>query len=178
MSLSRFFGFHSPEAAAGHAETDTVRKITQALDRLAPDRARYIAAFAYILGRVATSDLSVSETEIREMEHLVMEVGGLPEEQAIIVVQIAKTRSVLFGATENFLVTREFAGISSREEKLRLLECLFAVSASDDGISAVEDNEIRQISSELQLEHRDYIAVRYKFRDRLTVLRKPEGASE
>jgi hypothetical protein len=112
------------------------------------------------------------------MERLVMEVGGLPEEQAIIVVQIAKTRNKLFGATENFLVTREFNEIATRDDKLKLLECLFAVSASEDDISTVEDNEVSQIASELQLEHRDYIAVRYKFRDRLKVLRKPEEAAE
>lgn len=178
MLLAKLFGFRPDQNAAQHGETETVRKITQALDRLDPARARFIAAFAYILGRVALADLAISETEVREMERLVMEVGGLPEDQAIIVVQIAKTRNALFGATENFLVTREFAGMTSREEKLRLIECLFAVSASEDGITTMEDNEIRQIASELQLEHRDFIAVRYKFRDQLIVLRKPEPDQE
>lgn len=178
MLLAKLFGFQPDQNAAQHGETETVRKITQALDRLDPARARYIAAFAYILGRAALADLTVSETEVRQMEQLVMEIGGLPEDQAIIVVQIAKTRNALFGATENFLVTREFAGMASREDKLRLLDCLFALSASEDGISTMEDNEIRQIASELQLEHRDFIAVRYRFRDKLNVLRKPEQEPE
>jgi uncharacterized tellurite resistance protein B-like protein len=178
MFLAKLLGLDSDAPARAHGDTEAVRKITQALDQMEPARARYIAAFAYILSRVAYADMNISPREVAEMERLVMEVGGLPEEQAIIVVQIAKTRNKLFGATENFLVTREFNEIATREDKLKLLECLFAVSASEDDISTIEDNEVSQISSELQLEHRDYIAVRYQFRDRLRVLRKPEEASE
>jgi uncharacterized tellurite resistance protein B-like protein len=178
MFFAKLLGLDADGPARAHGDTEAVRKITQALDQMEPARARYIAAFAYILSRAAYADMNISSGEVAEMERLVMEVGGLPEEQAIIVVQIAKTRNKLFGATENFLVTREFNEIATREDKLKLLECLFAVSASEDDISTVEDNEVRQIASELQLEHRDYIAVRYKFRDRLKVLRKPEEASE
>ncbi len=178
MSLWKLFGLQPSETAPPAGETETVRKITKALDQMEPDKARFIAAFAYILGRVANADLSISTSEVSAMERLVMDAGGLPEEQAIIVVQIAKTRNHLFGATENFLVTREFTRIASRDEKLRLLECLFAVSATEDGISQAEDNEVRQIASELQLEHRDFIAVRSKFRDKLLLLKQPEGEPE
>ena len=73
-----------------------------------PQQARYIAAFAYILGRAAHADLTISEDETGEMEQIVMKYGQLPEEQAIVVVQIAKTQNLLFGHTENYLVTRQF----------------------------------------------------------------------
>jgi uncharacterized tellurite resistance protein B-like protein len=161
-----------------HPETDTVRKITAALDRLEPERARYLAAFAYILSRAARADLEVDPREVAAMERIVMEQGALPEEQAIVVVQIAKTQSLLFGGTEDYLVTREFNKLATREQKLRLLDCLFAVSASDDSIETVEDNEIRRISQELGLEHGDFIAARLKFRDRLAVLKPPRPSPE
>ena len=45
-------------------ETETVRKIIAELDRIEPEKARYIASFAYILGRVAHADLGISEEEI------------------------------------------------------------------------------------------------------------------
>ena len=102
-----------------------------------------------------------------------MERTGLPEEQAIMVVQMAKTQNVLFGETENYLVAREFGEISTREQKLALLECLFTVAAADGSISVMEGNEISQIATELKLEHDDVIAVRSKFRDYLAVLKKP-----
>ena len=172
---------YDPGAAAGareSAETDTVRKIVAALDRLEPDRARYVAAFAYILSRVARADLTISEPEVRAMEAIVEREGGLSPEQAILVVQMAKTQAILFGGTENYLVTREFNKLATREMKLGLLRCLFAVSASDESVSVQEDNEIRRISKELHLTHEDFIETRSVFREHLSVLRKPPEAGD
>ena len=177
MSILKFLGLDGvlasrPDAAAA-GDTDTVRRIVGALDRLEPERARYIASFAFILSRVARADLIISEPEVREMERIVMRVGGLTAEQAILVVQIAKTQAILFGGTENFLVTREFNKIATREDKQALLKCLFAVSASDDAVTLAEDNEIRRISNELDLTHAEFIEARSEFRDRLSILRPP-----
>ncbi len=171
MSILKFLGLQNqPEAAQG--DTETVRRIAQELERLEPEQARYIAAFAFMLSRVAHSDLEISGEETRMMERIVTEIGGVPPEQAVIVVQIAKTQNRLFGATDNYLVSREFEKIASREQKMALLECLFAVSASDESVSVVEDREIRQIASELKLDHQDFIKVRSAFRDHLAVLKR------
>ena len=170
MSIRNFLGI--PDKHAATADTETVRKVIEALDQMDPARARFIAAFGYILSRVAYADLTISPEETRAMERIIMERGGLPEEQALIVIQTAKTRTQLFGGTENFLVTREFSRIATREEKLALLDCLFAVAAAEDGISTTEDNEIRQIVNELGLDHPDFIAVRSRWKDQLTVFRQ------
>ena len=178
-SILKFLGLSDAKAGAGPsggAETETVRRIVDSLDRLEPEQARYVAAFAYNLSRVAHADSRVSRDETLEMERIVRGLGGMPEEQAILVVQMAKTQSLLFGGTENYLVTREFNRIATREQKLGLLECLFAVSAADRSISTIEDNEVRKISRELQLEHADFIAARSVFREHLAVLKKdPSG---
>lgn len=150
-----------------HPEADTVRKIAEELDKLQPERARYIAAFAFILSRVAGADREVSPAETTVMERLVMERGALPREQAIIVVQMAKTQHLLFGGTEDFLVTREFDRLATPEQKLALIDCLFAVSASDDTILTVEDNEIMRIVNELKIEHQDVVQLRARYRDKL-----------
>jgi uncharacterized tellurite resistance protein B-like protein len=160
------------EPTAVKAETETVRKIVQAMDQMEPAQARYIAAFAYLLSRVAYADHKVSPEETQMMEQIVIQRGQLPEEQAILIVQMAKSQSVLFSGTENFLVTREFGTIASREQKLALLDCLYAVCAADRSISTIEDNEIRNISIELKLSHDDFIAVRMKYREYLAVLKK------
>jgi uncharacterized tellurite resistance protein B-like protein len=170
VSIRAFLGI--PDKHAATADTETVRKVIEALDQMDPARARFIAAFGYILSRVAYADLTISPEETRAMERIIMERGGLPEEQALIVIQTAKTRTQLFGGTENFLVTREFSRIATREEKLALLDCLFAVAAAEDGISTTEDNEIRQIVNELGLDHPDFIAVRSRWKDQLTVFRQ------
>jgi uncharacterized tellurite resistance protein B-like protein len=156
---------------AASSETDTVRKITQALDKLEPERAKFIAAFAYILSRVARADLQISPEETEIMERIVMDRGEMPQEQAILVIQIAKTQNLLFGGTENYLVSREFNALAGHREKIALLHCLFTVAAADDSIATIEDNEISQIADELRIEHRDFIAVRSQFRDYLEVLK-------
>lgn len=173
MSILKYLGLVTDAPSQEKPETETVRRIIGALDRLEPDRARYIAGFAYVLSRVARSDLKVTGTETRVMERIVADHAGLPEEQAVLVVQIAKTQNQLFGGTENFLVTREFENIASREQKLALLDCLFAVAAAEGSISVGEDKEIRQISDELRLDHRDFIAVRSAYRDYLSFLNPP-----
>lgn len=171
MSILRYLGLES-HAPAPSADTDSVRRIIASMDQLEPERARYIAAFAFILGRVAYADLEISAEETRAMERLVMERGGLPEGQAVLVVEIAKTQNRLFGSTEDYLVTREFNNFARREQKVALLHCLFAVAAADENISTTEDNEIHQIAAELKIEHPDLIAIRSAYRQYLAVLKK------
>lgn len=157
------------------SSTETVRKITRELDKLDAKHAKFIACFAYLLSRTACADLTISREEISMMEKIIMEKGGLPEEQAVIVVQMAKTQNQLFGGTENYLVAREFREMASHKERLALLDCLFAIAASHDSISTLEDNEISQIADELRIEHRDFITIRSQYRDHLAVLKNVTG---
>jgi uncharacterized tellurite resistance protein B-like protein len=171
MSLFQMIKDSISNKAESSAETETVRKIARALDQLEEERAKFIATFAYLLCRVARADMNVSPDETQEMERIVMKRSGLPEEQAIIVIQIAKTQNRLFGGTENYLVTQEFKNLSNQQERIALLDCLFAIAAAHEGISTIEDNEISQIADELRIEHRDFISVRSKYRDQLAVLK-------
>ncbi len=171
MKLLELFGIASSEPESDTTASETIHKISQAIDELPPDQATHIASFAYILGRVANADLHISREELAEMERIVERVGGLPEEQAVLVVQIAKAQHALFGSTENFVVTQQFNRIANRSQKLALLHCLFAVSSSDQSISVKEDNEIRGICSELRLDHSDFIAARSTYREHLAVLK-------
>lgn len=153
-------------------QTETVRKIVQELDRLPREQARYLASFAYVLSRVAHADLDISSEETRAMEEIVRRFGHLSAEQAVLVVQIAKSQTVLFGGTESFQVTRELKTLATREQCLQLLDCLFAVSAADDSISAVEETQVRQIAEELGLTHRDYVEVRAGWSEKRSVMRR------
>jgi uncharacterized tellurite resistance protein B-like protein len=161
----------NPTVADGEGDTDTVRKIVGELEAMPRERARFVAAFAYILGRVAHADHHFSDDETAAMEDIVRRFGDLPEEQAVLVVQIAKSQNRLFGGTENFLVTREFRDISSPAERRHLLDCMFAVSAADDSISSAEESQIRQIASELGFSHREFVLARLAYSDQREVLR-------
>ena len=166
MPLKSLRAWLGVEANEKH-EPAPLRETLEALDHLEPDRARYLAAFAYMLGRVAHADQHVSPEETSAMEALVREHGGLSAEQAMLVVQLAKTNNLLFGGTANFLVAREFSAQASYDEKLALMRCLFAVSATDAVISTPEETEIHRIANELRIDHPDLVRLRVAHRQHL-----------
>ena len=179
MSFLRWLGIEtgpaSPRSASG--ETETVREIVRALEAMEPGRARYLACFAFLLSRVANADLEISDEETREMERIVMTWGGLPSDQAILVVQIAKSQNRLFGGTDNFSVAKQFKDLSNPGQREELLHCLFAVSAADDSVSVVEENEIWKIAAELGIPNSDFVAIRSAYRDKREVLKNlPTGS--
>jgi uncharacterized tellurite resistance protein B-like protein len=170
MSLLRFLGIGTSKDTST-SETASVRRIVEALERMDPDAARRLARFAYVLGRVARADLAVTDDETRAMERIVMERGGLSEAQAVVAVQIAKSQNTLFGSTDDYLVTREFAATATRDEKLALLDCCFAVSAADEDITGPEEAELGNITTELGLGRDELIAARGRYRQFIAVLK-------
>jgi uncharacterized tellurite resistance protein B-like protein len=164
--LDRLLGKDGGGGAGG--ETETVRRIAAQLERLPHDRARHLAAFAYVLARVAHADLRITETESEAMLALVRDHAGLAESEAALAVEIAKSQARLLGGTENYVVTREFKELSSRDERARLLECLYAVAAADGTISSPESTEIAKIGDELGFLRQEIAAIRAPWADKLS----------
>jgi uncharacterized tellurite resistance protein B-like protein len=172
MGLLDFLRGEATKAQSTVGDTDTVRRIVGELDKLDAGRARHLAAFAYVLSRVAGADLHISDVETNTMVEILRQLGHLPAEQALLVTEIAKSQHRLFGGTENFLVTREFKEIASDAERHELLDCLFAVSAADNEITGEEEGQIWQIASELGFSHTEYVDARLAYSDKRTVFRK------
>jgi len=174
MSLFTFLGFRDigPNPSSSIVEdTETMRRIVSKLEALPKDRARYLAAFAYILGRAAYADASVSAQETEKMLEIVQVLGQLPKSQATLVVEIATNQVRLFGGTDNFLVSRLFKEMSLLKQRLELLECVFAVSAADESITVIEEGQARQISSELGLTHEQFLIARSGFIEHIEALK-------
>jgi uncharacterized tellurite resistance protein B-like protein len=151
-------------------DTETVRRIAGQLDALPVDRARYLAAFAYILTRAAAADMEISEVESRAIERLVGEYGGLPEAQSVLVAQIARNQSLLYSATEDYLVTRQFRDLSAAEDRLALLRCCYLVGAADDTITAQESDTLQEIAKELDIERDAVNVIRNEFAPKLAAI--------
>jgi uncharacterized tellurite resistance protein B-like protein len=162
-TIRAWLGVDGPETE----DLAPLRETLDALDHLEPDRARYLGAFAYLLGRVAHADRHVSPEETRVMEALVEEHGGLDRDQALVVVHLAQANNRLFGGTADFLVAREFSALATYDQRLALMRCLFAVAATDDTISTAEEGEIHRIASELRIDRRDLVALRVAHRRHL-----------
>lgn len=163
-ALFRTLGFGDDDGAAH--ETETVSEIAAVLPGVPESRARLLAAFAYLLGRVAFADHDVSADERAVMESRLATEAEVSAEQARHLVRLAIAATGSHGAAEDYQVAREFEALATRDEKLQLLRALFTVSAQH-GITTVEDNEISRIANALRMERRDVTALRHEFRDAL-----------
>jgi len=158
------------EDASGAAETGALDAIEERLGHLEPENARYVSAFAFVLARVAYADLEITATEIAEIRRRVGALASLSEEEAAIVADLARTLTKQVGGTQNYPVTREFRSVSTRAQRLALLECLFAVAAADGSIGSAESAEIVNIADELGFTRPETNAVRASWREHLAVL--------
>jgi uncharacterized tellurite resistance protein B-like protein len=156
------------EATPGVEALDALE---DALSHVPPEEARRVAAFAYLLSRVAHADHEVTDAEREAMSRLLVDRGRLTVEQAAIVIGIATSKIVHVRGTEDYLVSREVAARSTVEEKRALVDGLYAVCAADGLISTIEDNDIRRVASEIDLEHHDVVEIRSRYRGSLAVLK-------
>jgi uncharacterized tellurite resistance protein B-like protein len=174
MTLRRFLpgssGVSDRPFPTDPRDTETVRRIAGQLDALPVDRARYLAAFAYILTRAAAADLEITDAESRTIEQLVAEHGGLPEAQAVLVAQIARNQSLLYSGTEDYLVTRQFRELASADDRLALLRCCYLVGAADDTITANESDTLQEIAKELDVDRAAVNAIRNEFAPKLAAI--------
>ena len=149
-----------------------MRRIARELGELEPGRRRFLAGFAYVLGRAAHADLHISDDETRLMERIVTEIGELPEAQAVLVVEIAKHQAELYGGTEDYLVTREFAAQAAEEQRHAVVKAAFAVVAADHEITSVEYAELTAIATELNLNRAELNVIRNEYRDQLSAIQR------
>lgn len=170
MSLWKWLGLSEQRPDSDNR----LEEIESVLAALGMERARHLACFAYILTRPARADHEVTDGEAAQMQQIVMRHAGVTDAEASAVVRVAREAARQSGGTEDYLITREFERTATRDEKLHLLDCLFTISAADQAILTVEDNEIRRVASELKLEHADYITVRRNHLEHLEVLRRKQ----
>jgi uncharacterized tellurite resistance protein B-like protein len=188
MVLRGLFGGHDEEGQASGApvpatpaapasqESVSIRRIVDQLQALPLEQRRYMAGFAYVLARVAHADLEVSEVERHFMERAIVDVGHLSDAQAVLVVEMARNTNELYGATDDYVVTREFANLATREQREDLLRTAFAVGAADHSITAPEVAELNEVGKELGFRADEVDALRDEFRDELAAIQAMRAA--
>jgi uncharacterized tellurite resistance protein B-like protein len=172
MSILERLGL-APKKELIATDVALVHRIQDALERLPVEHARFVGTFSMLLARVAHADLDTSEVEVAHMEQLLVEAAALTAEEAKIAVDLARAQQRLFGITEGYLAAREFRAASTHEDRMRLLDALFAVAAADGVVSVIEEETVRQIASELGLGHEEYVHARAKVRAHREVLKVP-----
>ena len=152
--------------------TDSVRAIVGHLAGVDPGAARYAAAFVFVVCRATRLSWPAEGPDPAAMAALLRARADVTADQALRAIEVAVYQARLVGATDDFLVTREFRQISTVEQRLDLVECLFTVCATGGSMSAREEAQIRQICSELGFAHHHYIAMRTSW------MRERDGARQ
>ena len=117
-----------------------------------PDQARFLAAAAYTLARAANADMDISDEETAAIERELQDSESIDEATAVMVTEMAKLQAKTVGATEDYVVTREFKALSTEAQRIAVLRACFAVMAANDSISAEETAVINQIAQELDID--------------------------
>ena len=168
--IKRFLGIGRSDGASA-AGPEAVRVIMAELEGLPAEEARYLAAFAYVLARVAYADQALSEKEVVAIRRIVCEETTLLAGQAALVVQLATAHAREEGGTQDFTVTRLFSELASKEQRVQALHCVLAVAAADDLIVGEEEYEIRQIARQLGIRDKEFLEALAHYRDKRSVLK-------
>jgi uncharacterized tellurite resistance protein B-like protein len=174
MSLLRFLGLGGRNSGRG-AEPSSLVEIGKSLDELPQEEARLIAAFAYLLARVAGADLRTGTEERASLSKRLETFGGIDAALAGRLTDTAIHAAEAHGASDDHLVARAFRDMSDHSERLRLMRCLYAIAAADDTITTVEDNEIFEIAAAVGVEREDVIALRAEWKEYLGTRRALPG---
>jgi tellurite resistance protein len=164
--------------AAASGDTDTVRRIVAKLDAMPPERARLVASAAYTLARAAHADLRITPEETAVIETALQEHGSLDEPTAVLVAEMAKLQALTVGATEDYVVVREFAKLATDQQKHDVLRACFVVAAASGSISAEESAEVNQISKELDLDDHTLSTIRAEFHELLSSVQAVRQAAQ
>jgi tellurite resistance protein len=161
-----------PTAADPTGDTATVRRIVGKLEAMPPEQARLIASAAYILARAANADLDISDEETTVMEEALQRDDALDEATAVLVVEMAKLQAKTVGGTEDYVVTREFKGLATPDQRMNVLRACFLIGAANGSISAEESAVANEIALELDIEPGALAAMRAEFADQMSALQE------
>lgn len=166
MSLLRFLGLGDKSAGRG-AEPASLVELGAELESLPPGEARFVAAFAYLLARIAGADLRTDETERVEIARHLEKFGDIPSAQAEVLATSAVRIADAHSPSDDHLVARAFRDMTEAPERLRLLRCLYAVAAADQTVSTQEDNEIFEVATAIGVAREQVVALRSEFKQYL-----------
>jgi uncharacterized tellurite resistance protein B-like protein len=170
LSLLRFLGLGS--ASQGReSEPVSLAEIGTKLDALPPEEARFVAAFSYLLARVAAADLRTDNVERDSIAERLESFADIDHGLSGILADTAIQAVTANEASDDHLVARAFRDMTGRSERIRLIRCLYAVAAADKNISNAEDNEIYEVARAIGVGHSDVVGLRLEFKEYLGTLK-------
>jgi len=123
-------------------------------DEITPEMYR-LCLLGGLMGIVAQSDGEIDDREVEEIRRLLRGRGRFDPEALEILLTIIEEESVR--GLDRARLVAEYANNLGFEERVDLLDLLFAVAVANGSLTHAELEELRGISSGLSLSHRQYI---------------------
>jgi uncharacterized tellurite resistance protein B-like protein len=130
---------------------------------LSDEEMRKLGLAGGLMARIAKVDEVVSEKEFQAMVQIIAETWEVDEATAVFVATVAV--SSLDVTYDYYRMTREFATITTLEERRRFLIALFLIAAADDGVSFDETEEIRLVQQGLNITHEEFINAKLRAKE-------------
>ena len=129
-----------------------------------------VACIAGLLARVANVDLKITTDEKEFMKTAMLDWSGLDSKLVEVVCKIAIEEIQELSGLENHLYGQGLRESMDQDDRYRILEVLFAMSAADGSVDNLESEEIRTIAKSLHLTNQHFIAARATVMEKLAAL--------
>ncbi len=149
MSILNWLGFRPKTAEPATPDDRQVERIADAMNALDNEEARYLAAFAYLLCRVAYADGVISRVETERMSSIMCDFSSLTPKQSDLVIKLAQNENFQADAETGRKVSAIFAEMAPLRARTDFIGCLYAVAAADEKVFGVEDESVMAIGLEL-----------------------------
>jgi uncharacterized tellurite resistance protein B-like protein len=130
-------------------------------DRITPETRR-LCVLGGLMGIVAQADGEIDARELEEIRTQLRMRNNFDLESLEILMTIIEEESVR--GLERASLVAEYAANATYEDRVELLDLLFAVAAADRALTYTELEELRGISAALGLSHRQYIDAKLRAR--------------
>ena len=131
--------------------------------RITPEVHR-LALLGGLMGVVAQADHDIDSRELEEIRRQLQARGDFDDVSMEILLAIIHEESVR-GLDRHRLIA-EYARGTMLDDRVELMDLLFGVAAADGGLTHLELEELRAISSALRLSHKQYIDAKLRSRDK------------
>jgi uncharacterized tellurite resistance protein B-like protein len=146
-------------------------ELEQLLHTYSDEEVKLITGFSGLLGKVAYSDRIIKDEELKEIEKILLESTSLSSSLYEAVLDVVRRNTKELKGLQDYRYLRILNEVCSKEQKMDILQALFAVAAADDEIDFHEDHDLAIIAKGLNLSQQEFTEVRVKFSDKLSVMK-------
>lgn len=132
-------------------------------DQITPEL-YHLCLLGGLMGIVAQADGEIGPKELDEIRHQLQFRGNFEAETLDILLTIIEEESVR-GLDRSRLIV-EYTANANFEDRVKLLDLLFAIAAADGNLTHAELEALRGISAAMSLSHRQYIDAKLRARKR------------